>query len=89
MSSDSEFIQLYAPCSCLIIFHIHISHYPYSFGLNSLTHSLQIHCIWLIGTKPHIIWAWALNRDPTIGAVCGEVLVHQCVQRLRMVGSQF
>ena len=28
-----------------------------SFGLSSLTHSLQIHCIGLIGPRPHIIWA--------------------------------
>ena len=30
------------------------------------SHSLQIHCVGLIGPRPHIIWAWTANRDPTI-----------------------
>ena len=32
---------------------------------NSLTHSLQIHCIGLTGLRSHISWAWAKKRDPT------------------------
>jgi len=31
-----------------------------------LTHSLQIHCIGLIGPRLHMFWAWATNRDPTV-----------------------
>ena len=36
-----------------------------SLGPSFLTHSLQIHCIRLIGPKFHIIWTWAPNCDPT------------------------
>ena len=33
---------------------------------SSLTHSLQIHCIGLIGLRSHTSWAWTEKRDPTI-----------------------
>ena len=46
-----------------------------SLGPSSLTHSLQIYCIGLIGPISHTFWAWAVNHDPTIRAVCREELV--------------
>ena len=46
---------------------------------SSLTHSLQIHCIRLIGPRSHTPWAWVAKRVPTIGAVCGKSLcVSEC-----------
>lgn len=32
---------------------------------SSFTHSLQIHCIGLIGLISHIFWVWVTNRNPT------------------------
>ena len=33
---------------------------------SSLTHSLQIYCIELIGPRSHMSWAWVEKRDLTI-----------------------
>ena len=47
--------------------------------LNSLAHSLQIHCTGLTGLMSHASWAWPEKRDPTIDAVYGKSLcVGEC-----------
>ena len=43
---------------------------------SSLAHSLQIYCTGFTGLRSHAYWARAEKRDPTIGAVYGEELVH-------------
>ena len=37
----------------------------HALGPSSLTHSLQIYCIGLIGSRSPILWVWATNQDPT------------------------
>ena len=51
----------------------------HSLNPSSLTHSLQIYCIRLIGPRSHTPWAWVAKRVPTISIVCGKSLcVSEC-----------
>ena len=48
---------------CLLIQHWLL---PNSLRPSSLTHTLQINCIGLIGPRLHTFWAWAPNCAPTM-----------------------
>ena len=51
-----------------------------SLGPSSVTHSLQIHCIGLLGPKPHNCWAWAPNCDPTTSNIPTFILQYNTLK---------
>ena len=69
-----RFHQVLCLFLCLFIFQTFTRCYPIHEEPSFFTHSLQIYCTGLIGLVSQSYWAWALNRDPTIGTVCGKSL---------------
>ena len=63
---------------CLIVMNTILT-VIYALKPSSLTHSLQIYCIRLIGPRSHTPWAWVAKRVPIISIVCGKSLcVSEC-----------
>ena len=63
----------------LFVFNCHLIQYQplsNSLGPSSLTHSLQIYCIGLIGPRSHTSWAWAVNQVSTVTMIYNNETNH-------------
>ena len=84
--SDREVVQPHVLSSYLIIPNAWTNCYPVKAQLLSLLFTKFI-VMGLLGLDPTHPWAQFENRDPTIGVVCGKLLVRWWVQRFVKAGS--
>ena len=75
VSSDHESIQLYVPGSYSMVSNICVNRCQTHRNLALEPTLYKFIIMDPLGLDPIHFWAQSENRDPTIGAVCGELLV--------------